>query len=352
MNDIAILIPTLNPDGKILTLVKELQDHDMKRIFIVDDGSSPEREIIISKLKDLGCTILYHYENKGKWEALKMGIKYISKEKNIKGIITADGDGQHLTKDIKAVAEKMLQTDEVVLWTRKFDTKNMPLASKIWNIFSEYYYKAITGKKLSDTQTGLRGIPEKYFTFAMKVPGNRYEYEMRFLEEMHHHHLEYTTVDITTVYEDDRVSHFRVFQDSYLIYKHFFRNIIASLSSAILDVGIFMLLVTGASLQDKILLTTIIARIISGIYNFVLNKFWTFEKKDSKNTSIESRRYFILYIIQMFVSGILTSILNTLFISSTSWLLILKIFIDFVLFIINFVVQKNWVFYKKQDLLS
>lgn len=60
MNDIAILIPTLNPDGKILTLVKELQDLDMKHIFIVDDGSSPEREAIFSKLKDLGCTILYH----------------------------------------------------------------------------------------------------------------------------------------------------------------------------------------------------------------------------------------------------------------------------------------------------
>jgi len=115
-----------------------------------------------------------------------MGIREISHNLDIVGIVTADSDGQHRPHDIRRVAEKMLQTDEVVLGTRRFDNANMPLKSRIGNTFSSLYFRLNTGKKLGDTQTGLRAIPRKYFLFSLDVPGSRYEYEMRFLEEMHH----------------------------------------------------------------------------------------------------------------------------------------------------------------------
>ena len=324
MKDIAILIPTLNPDIKIINLVKKLKNLDINNIVIVNDGSDKSCQKFFVELKKIGCDIQWHDVNLGKGAALKTGIKYIFKnKKNIAGIVTADGDGQHSPEDIKKVAQELKEEDEVILGSRKFDNKNMPLTSKIGNTFSSLYFKITTGQKLKDTQTGLRGIPRKYFQFALNVPGSRFEYEMRFLEAMNDNGIKYLTTDIDTIYDESWSTHFRFVSDSYSIYKKFFRNILSSLSSAVLDVIFFMILVNIIDSGNTIIISTIIARLASGAYNFTLNKIWTFEKKDSKNTRVESRRYLTLFTIQMFISGIITDLLNALFGSSRFGLLII-----------------------------
>lgn len=347
MKDIAILIPTLNPDDKLINLVKDLQKIDFENIFIVDDWSDEKYQEIFDELEKIGCIVYHHKINKWKWEALKTWFKNIANYKNIIWIITVDGDWQHLPKDIKKVAKELKEKDEIILWTRVFDSKNMPLKSRLWNYFSSLYFSFITWKKLTDTQTWLRWIPIKYIPFALKVLGSRYEYEMRFLEEMYKHNLQFFTVDIEAVYDKDRTTHFQAIKDSYIIYKQFFRNIIASITSAVLDIGLFMMFV---KFWEEIIFATILARLISWLYNFVLNKIWTFEKKNSKNTKAESRKYMVLFIVSMILSGIVTEICDKLFVSSDFWLLILKIIIDVILFFVNFVVQKNWVFKDKKNI--
>ncbi len=348
MKNVAVLIPTLNPDTKLVALVKRLMDIGMYNIYIVNDGSNNISESIFCELEELGCDVSHHPVNRGKGDALKTGIQRISEnQKNITVIVTADGDGQHAPQDIKNVAQEVLKNDTVVLGTRKFDNKNMPVTSKIGNSFSSLYFKLKTGKDLKDTQTGLRGIPSRYIPFALNVPGSRYDYEMRFLESMCKHDITYTTVDISTIYDADWTTHFRFLSDSYSIYKTFFRNVFSSLSSAVLDVTLFILLVNVISVGNAIILSTILARLLSGAYNFTLNKVWTFEKKDSQNTGTESKKYFALFSVQMFVSGIATSLLNALFGASKFVLLFIKMFVDLVLFMTNFMIQKNWVFSRK-----
>lgn len=84
----------------------------------------------------------------------------------------------------------------------------------------------------------------------------------------------------------------------------------------------------------------------SGIYNFTLNKVWTFDKGKSNNIKKEGIRYLILFVIQIIVSGIITELLSYS-INNKGGIIILKILVDVVLFVINFIVQKNWVF--KED---
>ncbi len=291
MEDIAILIPTLNPDIKLINLVKELKNIHLDKIVIIDDG-------------------------------------------------------QHTPKDIKKVALKLKTKRKIILGIRDFNNKNMPLTSKIGNTFSSLYYQITTGQNLTDTQNGLRGIPNQYFSLALNIPGQRYEYETRFLEAMYNNNIQYLTVNITTVYGENWTTHFRFINDSYIIYQKFFRNILSSLSSAIIDILLFMLLVNLIDSKNAIIVSTTIARLISGIYNFTLNKIWTFEKKDSHNTQVELVRYIILFTTQMFVSGIATELLNTIFGTSQFGLLIIKIIVDLFIFITNFIIQKNWVFRK------
>ena len=86
-----------------------------------------------------------------------------------------DSDGQHLIKDVEKVAEKMNEED-VVFGVRDFDKEGVPFRNKFGNKFSTWYLKIVSGKKITDTQTGLRGIPRKYFDMSINTEGARYEY--------------------------------------------------------------------------------------------------------------------------------------------------------------------------------
>ncbi len=51
----------------------------------------------------------------------------------------------------------------------------------------------------------------------------------------------------------------------------------------------------------------------------------------------------------MMISALATSLLAMIFTTSTFGLFIIKIIVDIVLFIINYFVQKNWVFYNPEQ---
>lgn len=66
-----------------------------------------------------------------------------------------------------------------------------------------------TGRRISDTQTGLRGYPASMLPWLLSVPGGRYEYELNLL--LHApgagHRIE--TLDISTIYlAGNKSSHF------------------------------------------------------------------------------------------------------------------------------------------------
>jgi len=342
IRNVAILIPALNPDEKLVALVEKLKSIGLVNILVIDDGSdNGSSQEVFKKVQSCRVDMVSHKVNRGKGAALKTGIAYIKENQpEVIGVVTADADGQHTPEDILKVAVTMAAADKIVLGTRDLSRAEVPLTSKIGNTFSAIYYRLKTGKVLKDTQTGLRGIPAKYFDFALGVDGDRYEYEMRFLEKMNEREIAYQTVDIETIYEKDRVTHFRTVSDSITIYKSFFKNIASSMLSAGVDIAGFFL---GVNLGLSIFLATTVARVISGVLNFSLNKIWVFEKKDSHNTRSESLKYLALFLVQMVLSGILTNAVSSL-LTFSSGLLISKILVDCLLFVTNYIGQRHWIF--------
>jgi len=341
LENIAVLIPALNPNNKLVDLVNKLNLIGLVNIVVIDDGSGNSSQAVFDEVQTYQVEVYHHEKNQGKGVALKTGIAYVKENQpNTIGVVTADADGQHAPGDILKVASALAAGNHIVLGTRDFSNPDVPLTSKIGNLFSAVYYKLKTGRFLKDTQTGLRGIPARLFDFALNVAGDRYDYEMRFLEQMNEKHIAYCTMDIETIYEKDRVTHFHVLSDSYVIYKTFFKNIASSMLSAIVDITTFMLLV---QIGNSIFSATAIARVISGVFNFSLNKIWVFEKKDSHNTSNESLKYLALFITQMIFSGLLTEALSSVF-SFGNGLLLSKTLVDCLLFVTNFIVQRFWIF--------
>ena len=86
-----------------------------------------------------------------------------------------------------------------------------------------------------------------------------------------------------------------------------------------------------------IFLATIFSRTMSSLYNYFMNSRFVFNNKDIKTIVA----YFILVIIQMFMSAFLVSLIERIVLINTT---IIKFFVDIVIFIINYIVQKTIIF--------
>ena len=347
-----IIIPTLNPDKKIIKLVNDLKKENFNMIVVVDDGSNQEYSSVFNQLENLDCKIVHHTVNQGKGQAIKTGISFANtKYKDFIGYITVDGDYQHLPKDVKNVALKMEEDDsKIVLGERNFKGKEIPIKSKIGNIFSSIFLKLQTGVYIEDTQTGLRGIPNKFSDFAMNVEGSRYEYEMNFLRDAISNKISFEMLKIETIYENNnKGSHFRPLKDAYLIYEEFIKFTIIAILSAIIDVGLFwilnklfyLLLCNSISVKVISAISNILARITSGLFNFTMNKEIAFNSKN--NTKTQIWQYFILFVIQMCVSTFLVSLISNFSIN----IVLAKMIIDICIFFVNYYIEKIIIFKNK-----
>ena len=58
--DVVILIPSLNPDEKLLLLLQELFEMGFLWIVVVDDGSTPECGNVFRQAEVFGCIVEHH----------------------------------------------------------------------------------------------------------------------------------------------------------------------------------------------------------------------------------------------------------------------------------------------------
>lgn len=341
--DSVLIIPTLNPNEKLILLIEELKKLSINNIVVVDDGSNSSSTYIFNTLKDEGCKVIHHDHNIGKGRAIKDGIIYATKSyPSISGYITADSDYQHLPQDIKKVAVELEKNkNNIVLGERNFSNKIVPIRSKIGNSFSSAFFKAQTGVALEDTQTGLRGIPIKYTELAISTIGDRYDYEMNFLTNAAMNKINFTKIPIITVYENNnKSSHFRTITDSILIYKELAKFAIIAILSASIDVSLFTMMDYLLQFNDfaKAIISTVVARCTSGLFNFYANSRWSFRSREKIQN--QAYKYLILFLMQMVISSMAVSILSNLPINIT----LIKIVVDLIIFMVNYFVEKRFIF--------
>jgi putative flippase GtrA len=342
----AVIIPALNPNERLISLVNELQSLGQKYIAVVDDGSNAGYRSIFRRLESLGCLVFHHLTNLGKGEAIKTGIRLISEKiPDICGYVTADADGQHRTRDILHVSDELDRFPEsIVLGIRDFQKPEVPRKRRFGNRFSVLFFRLTTGVSCPDTQTGLRGFSARLKDFSLAIPGHRFEYEMNFLSAAAKKRIPFRLVPIETVYYDDEgSSHFRAVVDSFRIYKSFLKFAAVSLTCAGVDLLVFTLLthLISTEVYAQVFIATVIARMLSGVLNFTLNRNWSFTSRQFWQP--QAVRYFVLFGSLMLSSWLLVWGFSFLPVSLT----VIKIFVDSTLFVISYLVQRNWVFAKR-----
>ena len=225
----AIVLPSLDPDRNFASVVKGLVEDGFQHVVIVDDGSDAAHQHWFSEAEQYPvCTVLHHGVNKGKGRALKTAFSYVRREMpDLKGVITIDGDGQHLLADIVACGDRMLnEGDKVVLGCRDFDLPGVPPRSVAGNKTTSRLFRILYGIRLTDTQTGLRAIPRACLERFERVEGERFEYETNMLLAMKRAGIPFLEQPIATVYdEEDYSSHYNAVKDSWRIFRIMFKGL-------------------------------------------------------------------------------------------------------------------------------
>lgn len=340
MKDIYVVVPSYNPDIKIMkSFINDLK-LAFNNIVIVNDGSNEVYNDFFSSFQQEKIIVIKHVVNQGKGRAMKTAFNYLLENRSdFKFVVTADCDGQHTVEDIKSCARLMLEyPDNLILGVRDFNKKDIPSRSRFGNKLTRSIFKMFIGLSISDTQSGLRGFNKKMVKEFLGTTGEKYEYETNMLITCKEKNVSLIETEIQTLYIDgNESSHFNPIRDSILIYKSFLKYIIVAMSSFLVDIMIFQLMMLGTKDNKNILLATIGTRIFSSILNFILNGKLIF----NHNSKASILRYFCLVIIIMMVSGYSVSFITNGFKINA---LLVKVVVDTLLFLVSYLVQREWVF--------
>ncbi|MBR6595615.1 MAG: bifunctional glycosyltransferase family 2/GtrA family protein [Oscillospiraceae bacterium] len=357
LSKISVVLPSLDPDEKLIRVVDGLLEQGFTDIILVNDGSKAEN---LHYFTDLAAQhpeihLLHHEVNKGKGAALKNAFRYFLENRpDGYGVVTVDGDDQHHPEDTRRCCEQMMQSGNIVLGCRDFNQADVPARSSFGNKTTSLIFKIFVGMTISDTQTGLRAIPREQLKAIAEIAGDRFEYETNMLLAMKQNGMAYEEVKIRTVYiEENKSSHFRVIHDSWRIYKlilkHFFRYTLSSVACFVLDaLGVFLLtkLLHGL-LNDPLLGTvaTVGARAASSLVNFFLNQKLVFQTNVSTGKAM--LRYYALALPQLAVQALLNQGIYSLFSvgeEAAALRTLIHVLVMCVLFIVSYTIQQRWVF--------
>lgn len=337
----AVIITIYKKDRKTIELCSKLCELGAEHIVVVNDGLNTGDEYF-NELISLGCHIVTLEKGSGKGTCIKAGAKYAYENIfNLTGFITADADGEHTAEDIMKISRALyMRPDNLILGKRDTAKSKMSVGHRIGHKAASAYFKVITGVKCKDTTTGLRGIPATLYDIVINTKGKRFEYEMNFLTKCADLKIPFYNVNIVTVEQPDSESNYRLIKDTFLIYKTPLKFATASVGCTAVDLILFTIFtyILPASLHWNVALATLMARVVSGSMNFMINRRVIFENNNKAKNQV--LKFFILFFCIMCASTIFVSLLSFIPVPAT----IIKAIVDLLLWEVNYTVQRKWVF--------
>lgn len=333
------VIPAYQPDPRLVDVVGGLVASPLRAVVVVDDGSGPAFEAIFDAIRALPkVVVLRHAVNLGKGAALKTALNHVvGLASDDVGVVTADADGQHAVEDILRVAEALEREPQaLVLGVRTFSS-DVPLRSRFGNVLTRLMMRLLVGQALTDTQTGLRGIPRALAAELLRVTSSGYEFELDMLIASKHLAYPIRQVPIRTIYIDgNRTSHFNPVWDSMRIYFVLLRFSFVSLATAIIDNAVFFLVfrLTGVVWQSQAG-----GRAVALVFNYVMARRAVFLTRSSHAATLP--RYLALVVLSGLASYALLTVFARAFHLPVVWA---KLLAEGLLFLANFAVQRDFVF--------
>ncbi len=152
---VAVVIPALNEALAIANVLDSARALGLPIIFI-DDGSDDDTAQI-AKQRDV--ILIQHQQRMGKGEALRDGFRK-ALALGFDGVITMDGDGQHIAADIPRILSAAAKyPNHIIIGSRIIYRHRQPIYRRLANNFADWGIGWAVGQCLIDTQSGQRFYP-------------------------------------------------------------------------------------------------------------------------------------------------------------------------------------------------
>ncbi|MBN2165434.1 MAG: DUF2062 domain-containing protein [Marinilabiliaceae bacterium] len=210
-----VIIPTYNNDKTLLDVIDDVKRYT-SNIIVVNDGSTDSTVNILSGIEDI--TVVGYEKNKGKGYAIRKGFKH-ALYMGYHYAITIDSDGQHYANDLPVFIDEIKNNpNSLLIGSRFMEGQDQPGISSFANKFSNFWFGVETGIKLADTQSGYRLYPIKILE-SKKWFCSKYEFEIEIVVRAAWQGMPVVNVPVHVFYpdRDERVSHFRPFNDFFRI---------------------------------------------------------------------------------------------------------------------------------------
>ena len=154
--DIVIVIPAYNEEETIEKVLSDCKQY-AQHIVVVDDGSTDRTSEILSEFSNIH--VLSNKTNQGLGMTMKRGIEYAT-TLDIKVIITFDADGQYRSTEIPKIAYMVLTKEADLVLGSRFagSIEKMSVGKKLGNRLMSFALSVLLGLRITDGQTGFRGI--------------------------------------------------------------------------------------------------------------------------------------------------------------------------------------------------
>lgn len=156
---IVACIPAHNEEKTVATISFRARKY-VDEVIVCDDGSTDSTRKVIERL---GITVKNHRKNRGKGSALKTLFE-AAKDADADIIVTLDADGTHFPEEIPILLKPLLESDSDMVVGSRFITRTRGTVTAT-NYAGNRLFSALTvlltGKKLTDTQSGFRAFKKK-----------------------------------------------------------------------------------------------------------------------------------------------------------------------------------------------
>ena len=211
---VAAIVPCHSAAGAE-SVVHRVLPH-VQEVVLVDDGAPEADASVLRAIGDWpGVKLVRLAANAGKGDAVAAGAAVLmARPEPPDALIVVDADGQHPPDRIPEFIEASAQFD-VVIGDRRGDRASMPWTRRCTNAVSSALLTLVTGRRMLDSQCGMRLYRIEALEHAPLPPG-RYEAETRHLRTALGAGLAIGWVPIPAIYDGEQ-SAFRPIRDTWRV---------------------------------------------------------------------------------------------------------------------------------------
>lgn len=260
-----------------------------------------------------------------------------------KYVITVNPADGFSAADVAKVANALYENNtRIYAGTRQTPAKQ-GLPAKIFGFLS--------GIHINDIESSLLGLPAEVLPDMVGMKGGDKDFLMNVLLEARSRSIE--IAEVKTDVPPGPEMGFGILTRSFKLYMVFIKFSISAMIAYVVDIGTFywfQVLFAALSDEYKILVCTVLSRLLCSIATYILNKGAVFRSQAKMGGAVV--RFVILSVAQLVASWLLVWGIGSLLGGSDMTNTLLKVVIDLVIFMVSFTIQRDWVFKKTDGVLK